>query len=244
MTKTKTVRSRAEMSPEYFQALSRMILSQAYRELAASVGFAHALQFVPGLEFKQKVIAHVVEEMGHYKTCAELYREIGAGDLDAVCQGRVERERRIPPIESFLELGVAQFLYDRASGYQLREYENSSFDPYCRVVGQILEEEEGHEDFGAEVLIEHCRDPRHRPAAQELFDKWLAVSLRSFGRPGTPGDRFAVSVGLKTRGSAAVMQDYVDDVKSTMRVCGLQFPTRQRLRELGVETAPDIDLTL
>ena len=85
----------------------------------------------------------------------------------------------MPPISSFMELGVAQFLYDRASGYQLREYENSSFDPYCRVVGKILEEEEGHESFGAEILVEHCRDPRERAEIQPLFEKWLAVSRRS-----------------------------------------------------------------
>ena len=54
---------------------------------------------------------------------------------------------------------MAQFLYDRASAFQLREYENSSFDPYCRVVGKILDEEEGHESFGAEIMIERGRDP-------------------------------------------------------------------------------------
>lgn len=244
MAKTTTIRSRAEMTDQYFATLRRMILSQAYRELAASVAFAHALQFVPNLEFKRKVVAHVVEELEHYSVCAQLHRDIGAGDLDPVCHERLAKDRPIPMIESFLELGVAQFLYDRASGYQLREYENCSFDPYCRVVGQILEEEEGHEDFGAEVLIEHCRDAARREEAQRLFDKWLAVSLRSFGRPGTAGDRYAVSVGLKTRGAAAIVQDYVDDLKSTMRVCGLVFPSRQRLEEMGVQTAPDLDLSL
>jgi len=68
------------------------------------------------------------------------------------------------------------------------------------------------------------------------------VSLRSFGRPGTAGNRYAISVGLKTRDSAAVAQDYLDSLRTVMRICGLRFPDREELRRFGVETAPDVDL--
>jgi 1,2-phenylacetyl-CoA epoxidase catalytic subunit len=245
MDHTKTrIRTRAEMSTEYHDTLAQMIRSQAYRELAASHAFSYALRFVPTLEFKQKVIEHAQEELEHYEACIQLYDEIGAGDLEAICSKLLDEEKPIPFPESFLELGVMQLCYDTASAFHLREYENCSFDSYCRVVGKILEEEEGHENFGAEVLIEHCRDAKNREGAQALFEKWLAVSMMSFGRPNTPGNKFAVEAGLKTRDSAAIAQDYVDELKSTMRSCGLVFPTRARLKELGVETASDIDLTL
>jgi 1,2-phenylacetyl-CoA epoxidase catalytic subunit len=244
MTEPKTIRNRAEMTDRYFQTVASMVRSQAYRELAASIAFASALAHVPTLEFRKRVVHHVEEELEHYEVCVDLYRSMGAGDLDAVCTKLLQEKRPVPLIDSFLELGVAQFLYDRASAFQLREYENSSFDPYCRIVGKILEEEEGHESFGEEILIRHCGDPAARGDAQRLFDKWIAVSLRSFGRPGTEGNRYAISVGLKTRDSAAVTQDYADALKSTMRVCGLVFPSRERLRESGVETARDLDLRL
>jgi 1,2-phenylacetyl-CoA epoxidase catalytic subunit len=244
MPETRTIRSRAEMSEQYFDTLSRMIRSQAYRELAAATVFAEALLLVPTIRFKQKVTQHIGEEMEHYEECCRLFERLGAGDLDATVTRHLREHHPIPPIDSFLDLGVAQFLYDRASAYQLREYENSSFDPYCRIVGKILEEEEGHESFGAEILIEHCRDPQSRPEAQRSFNKWLAVSLRSFGRPGTEGNRFAVSVGLKTRDSSAVAQDYLDALKPVMRVCGLRFPTREELSRLGTEIAPGTDLSL
>ena len=233
------------MSEEYFQTVAKMIRSQAYRELAAATVFASALRLVPSLAFKKKVSNHIQEELEHYEVCCRLYAEIGAGDLDAISAPLLYAEDSpIPPIESFLELGVAQFLYDRASAYQLREYENSSFDPYCRVIGKILDEEEGHESFGAEVLIERCKVEEDRARAQTLFTKWLAVSMKSFGRPNTEGNRYAISVGLKTRDSAAVAQDYLDALKTVMRICGLVFPTREELAERGVETAPDVDLTL
>jgi len=242
MAEIRTIRSRTEMDQAYFDTVAQMIRSQGYRELAAATVFARALGLVPTVAFKKKVVQHVNEEMEHFEVCCQLYEEIGAGNLDEECAKILGEREPIPPIESFLELGIAQFLYDRASAYQLREYENSSFDPYCRVVGKILEEEEGHESFGAEIMIERSRDPAERGRMQRLFNKWLAVSLRSFGRPGTPGNRYAISVGLKTRDSAAVAQEYCDSLKAVMRLCGLRFPTREELRALDVETSPGIDL--
>ncbi len=241
MSDVQTIRQRTEMSDRYFATLVQMIRSQGYRELAAATRFAEALGVVPTLAFKKKVLHHIQEELEHYEACCTLYAKIGAGDLDADLGSA---ELPVPSIESFLELGVAQFLYDRASAYQLREYENCSFDPYCRIVGKIVEEEEGHESFGAELLIEHCRGKTDIADAQALFNKWLAVSLMSFGRPGTEGNRYAISQRLKTRDSAAVAQDYIDALKTVMRICGLTFPTREQLLELGVETAADVDLTL
>jgi 1,2-phenylacetyl-CoA epoxidase catalytic subunit len=244
MPQTRTIRTRQEMDQKYFDTLVRLIRSQGYRELAAATVFAEALHLVPGLALKKKVVQHVNEEMEHFEVCCEIHEQIGAGDLEVIASAVLFEKRPIPKIESFLELGIAQFLYDRASAFQLREYENCSFDPYCRIVGKILEEEEGHESFGVEIMVEHSRDPVRRARMQELFDKWLAVSLRSFGRPGTAGNRYAIEAGLKTRDSAAVAQDYLDGQRPVMRLCGIVFPSREELKRLGVETAPDIDLRL
>ncbi len=244
MTKTRTVRTRTEMDQRYFDLLTQLLRSQGYRELAAATVFANALLHVPTAPHKEQVGQHILEEIEHFGVCCKLYASLDAGDLDAWCNNHLSEHGPIPPLGSFMELGVAQFLYDRASGFQLREYENCSFDPYCQVVGKILEEEEGHENFGAEIMIEHCRDPKQRVETQRYFNKWLAVSMRSFGRPGTAGNLYAISVGLKTRDSAAVAQDYVDSLKSVMRVCGLNFPSRACLMTAGTETAHDLDLSL
>ena len=45
----------------------------------------------------------------------------------------------------FFELAMAQFLFDRGGFWQLREYEECSFEPYRRIVGKILKEEEDDE---------------------------------------------------------------------------------------------------
>jgi hypothetical protein len=74
-----------------------------------------------------------------------------------------------------------------------------------------------------------------------LFEKWLTVALLSFGRPGTEGNRFAIDAGLKTRDSGKVMEDFINDIKPTMKACGLHFPKREKI---GIEMPDEIDLSL
>jgi ring-1,2-phenylacetyl-CoA epoxidase subunit PaaA len=159
-------------------------------------------------------------------------------DLLGAIQHKLER---VPYPETWSELAMAQFLYDRAGEFHLREYKTCSFSPYARIVTKILEEEEGHEGFGENVVLELSKDPQNRASLQELFEKWLAVALLSFGRPGTAGNRFAIATGLKTRDSGAVMQDFINDIKPTMVTCGLRFPEREKI---VIEMPGDIDLHL
>ena len=39
-------------------------------------------------------------------------------------------------------------------------------------------------------------------------------------------------------------QDYLDSLKTVMRLCGLVFPSRDQLAEAGVETDSGVDLAL
>ena len=92
-----TFRTRAEMSPEYFETVSKMLGSQAYRELAAAVVFAEALALVPTLEFKRHVVHTVEEEMEHYAICVRLAEDLGIEGFDAACSQRVREDRSVEP---------------------------------------------------------------------------------------------------------------------------------------------------
>ena len=138
-------------------------------------------------------------------------------------------ESPIPFASSWFELAMAQFLYDRGGFWQLQEYENCSFPMYREVVEKIIKEEKGHQELGEKIVVELCRDPASAEVKQPLFERWLRLGLLSFGRPGTEGNRYAIEVGLKKRDSAAVMQDFVDDIKGAVRASGLAFPPPAKL---------------
>jgi 1,2-phenylacetyl-CoA epoxidase catalytic subunit len=196
------------------------------------------MKFVPSLAYKLSIAEDLEEELEHFAEVARLYKDVAGGDVAAAVADRLSR---VPYPESFTELAMVQFLYDRAGEVHLREYVGCSYVPYREIVTKILEEEEGHESFGEAVLGDLAKDPKNQVELQRLFEKWLPVALLSFGRPGTSGNRYAVEVGLKTRDSASVMQQFLDDIKPTMRACGLHFPPRDRV---GVELFDGVDLSL
>jgi ring-1,2-phenylacetyl-CoA epoxidase subunit PaaA len=238
MAEIKKVHSPAEMTAEYKKMVAQLLESQGVREFMAANIFSDALKFIPALRLKELLAKQVVEELEHYEETIRLYRDLG-GDLEAVVEEKVKKYRGVPYVKSWFELAVCQFLYDRAGEFHLAEYRRCSYVPYAKIVEKILAEEEEHESFGERVMVEACRNPQYRRQVQQLFNKWLSFSLTSFGRPGTPGNRFAVAVGLKTRDSGEVMQDFINDIKPGMAKCGLAFPS-----DLGVETPANLDLSL
>ncbi|MBI4525177.1 MAG: phenylacetate-CoA oxygenase subunit PaaI [Deltaproteobacteria bacterium] len=227
--------------PRYLKTVRQLLESQAYRESMAAHLFGHALKYVPELRYKKVVASQIAEELEHYEDTVKLYGGLG-GNLEALVTDQLATgKKQVPLAESWLELGVAQFLFDRAGEFQLSLYRNCSYSPYARIVGKILEEEEEHEGFGEQVVKQFCKDKRKRPLAQKFFNKWFGVSLLSFGRPDSAANRYAVRVGLKNKESGEVMQDYINDIKPVMRECGLKFPPKNRI---GAELPKGIDLAL
>jgi 1,2-phenylacetyl-CoA epoxidase catalytic subunit len=130
----------------------------------------------------------------------------------------------LPTVTSWLELAVAQLLFDRAGRFQISEYVDSSFAPYRALAREIVDEERGHEDAGARHLLALCATPAERAVAQAAVARWLPVSLESFGRAGGDGNAFALAAGLKRRDSAEVTRDFLADVAPVLAAAGLEAP--------------------
>src|SRR6266498_4024444 len=144
----------------------------------------------------------------------------------------------VPFAESWIELAMAQFLFDRGGFWQLREYEECSFVPYRDVVQKIVKEEAGHQSLGEKIVVEQCQTGRYDELKQDLFEKWLRLGLLSFGRPGMAGNRYAIEQGLKKRDSADCMKDFVGDIRPAVHAAGLRFPDPSSLK---LELPADID---
>jgi 1,2-phenylacetyl-CoA epoxidase catalytic subunit len=222
--------------PRYRETCIQMMRSQAYRELAAAHLFGHGLQFCPDLQALRFISGHIQEETEHYGAVAKIYREHLGESIEPWVHARLA-EKPIPMAESYLELAVAQWLYDRGGFWQLREYVESSWAPYREIVGQIVSQEEGHQDHGEAIAVPLIRAEKDRALAQALFDKWLRLGLLCLGRPHSEGNRYALSVGLKKRDSAECLKDYVADIAPAVAEAGLAFPPRE---SLGVELPLDI----
>lgn len=228
-----------EMTPEYRATILQLMESQAYRELAAAHMFGYGLRFVPE-KWLRFMVWHIKEETDHYEAVAKMYREFTGESVEPVVQKRLAG-KPVPFAESWFELAMAQFLYDRGGFWQLKEYDECSFVPYRGVIQKIVKEEAGHQSLGEKIVVEMCQAGGHDDVKQELFEKWLRIGLLSFGRPHTPGNRFAIENGIKKRDSGECMQDFVDDIKPAVTASGLRFPEPQAL---AMELPPELDWSL
>jgi 1,2-phenylacetyl-CoA epoxidase catalytic subunit len=226
-----------EMSPEYRQLIVQLMESQAYRELAAAHLFGYGLQYVPD-KWLKFMVWHIQEETEHYQAVAHMYKEFTGQEVEAPVRARLLDRKAVPFAESWFELAMAQFLYDRGGFWQLKEYEECSFVPYRAVIQKIVKEEAGHQSLGEKIVVELCQSGRHEEVKQPLFEKWLRLGLLSFGRPGTAGNRFAIEQGVKKRDSGACMKDFVDDIRPAVKAAGLHFPAPAALH---MELPADID---
>lgn len=231
---------RDEMDGRYYATLRQMMASQAYRELAAAHMFGYGLRFVPNLRWLKFMTWHIREEMEHYEAVVKMYRELTGESVEPEVHARLS-SKPIDFAESWFELAMAQFLYDRGGFWQLREYEECSFVPYREAIAKIIKEEAGHQGLGERIVVELCSSGDYDDCKQAFFEKWLRQGLLSFGRPHTEGALYAIEVGLKKRDAGLVMQDFIDDIKPAVKACGLSFP---KLSDIGIEAPPDIDVSL
>ena len=236
-----TYTDRTELDDRYYQTLVQMMQSQAYRELAAAQMFGYGLQFVPELRWLKFMTWHIREEMEHYEVVVRMYKEFTGESVEPHVNARLAKK----PIEfaqSWFELAMAQFLYDRGGFWQLREYEECTFIPYRKVIQKIIKEEKGHQSLGERIVVELTRTGQFDARKHGDFNKWLRQGLLSFGRPGTDGARYAIEVGIKKRDPGPVMQDFIDDIKPAVKACGLTFP---KMESIGiVPPAGGLDLSL
>ena len=239
-TEKKVFQTREEMPPRYRETLEQMMKSQAYRELAAARMFGHGLQYVDSSKWLKFLVWHIGEETEHYLAVARMYEKFTGESVDGWVNERLD-DKPIPFAQSWFELAMAQFLYDRGGFWQLQEYDVCTYPPYREVIGKIIEEERGHQGLGERIVVELCQTGKYDEVKQPLFDRWLKLGLLSFGRPNNEGNRYAIGVGLKKRDSGEVMQDFITDIKPAVRASGLTFPPPD---QLGLEMPPSLDWKL
>jgi 2,4-dienoyl-CoA reductase-like NADH-dependent reductase (Old Yellow Enzyme family)/1,2-phenylacetyl-CoA epoxidase catalytic subunit len=240
MTQQIAVRNLTDADARYASTVRQMMASQAYRELAAAQLFGHGLKYVPGIKYQKFMTWHITEEMQHYEMVVRMYSESTGDSVEPVVWERLA-QKPVPLVESWFELAMAQFLYDRGGFWQLQEYEHCSFEPYRLIVDKIIKEERGHQGLGEEIAVELCRSGEYDEIKQESFNRWLRQGLLSFGRPNSEGSQYAISMGLKKRDAGIVMGDFIEDIKPAMKSAGLQFPN---LSDIGIDAPAGIDLSL
>ncbi len=240
------VRTKDEIPDERYRTMVLTLMDkQAGREVATAEVFGQCVLHAPTVEDKIRITRYQGEELKHFQLIGKLMVDLGV-DMDAYVRDRQKAGSRFTgnaedaQIADWIDATLFNFMIDRAATFQLTEYTRGSYAPLAKANEVILKEEEGHKSFGEACLERMCQDEATRAEIQRRFPKWFVASMRIFGRAGTPGNKYCVEVGLKTRDSGAVAAGYIDSIRPVMARLGLRFPARA---DLPLDLPPEIDLS-
>jgi hypothetical protein len=214
--------------------LRRIVERLAYRQLMAANIRGHGMKFVPDVEEKIPLAQDLEHSLRILRDVEGLYASVGGADLSLAVRSQMER---IPYPTSRLELAVCLALCDRAERVVAEGYVGSASKSLAAIARSLLDMDRTSTKRGEELLVEFCKEVGNRPAAQQMFNRWLTITLLALGRPGTPGDKRSIALKLRTKHCADSVREYLDDLKSLMAACHLQLPS---VTTLGVDLPPDV----
>lgn len=220
---------------EEARALMRKIVErQAYRQLMAANIRGHGMKFVPDVGEKLQLARDLEHSLSVLRDVESLYTRLGGADLSLAVRAKMER---IPFPSSRLELAVCLALCDRAERTVADGYEHSTCAPFAAVARTLLAADRTFTRSAEELLAAFCHDTTNRPAAQQMFNRWLAITLVSLGRPNTSGDSRAVTLGLRSKRCAESVREYLTELRPLMDRCHLILPSSATL---GVELPSEV----
>ncbi len=214
--------------------LRKIVERQAYRQLMAANIRGHGLKVVPEVEEKLRLAQDLEHSLRILKDVERLHASLGGTELSLAVRPHMER---IPYPTTRLELSVCLALCDRAERIATSGYVNSRCREFAAIARSIADADRTFTDRAEDLYAEFCRETTNRPAAQQMFTRWLSITLLSLGRPSTPGDTRAVQLGLRSKRCADSVREYLNELRPFMERCHLHLPSGATL---GVELPSEV----
>lgn len=211
----------SKLETDFRLIVTESLRLHAFYEFSASLIFEQGLRFVDDPKISKFIRWHITEEQEHYHMVADLFKTHAGQSLEPWVQRRVETNP-LPRPESFLDLGLAQWLFDLSGNTQMENHLNCSWTPYRAVVEKICEAETAHIKQGREIAL-RCAS-LNPEKAQISFELWLKQAVLCFGPPNTPRDQFAVDKGFKRWTSTETTRIYLDSIRGDAKDVGLKIP--------------------
>ncbi len=223
-----------ELDEESKGLLRRIVERQAYRQMMIEKIRGHGLKFVPEIDAQILLAQDIVHSLRVMQQIELCYSEIGGDDLVTAVRDKMER---IPYPASRLELAICLALCDRAERVAAESYVDSRSSEFAAIALSILAMDRTSTRQGEELFKGFCAESGNRHAAQQMFQRWLAITIQAMGRPGTQGDERAFALGLRRQKCADSLRMYVEELKPLMASCHLVLPSAAAM---GVELPKEL----
>ena len=238
ITAQSKLRGPEEATGEYRALLIRLMTRQLFAETATAEVFGRAVTAAPNWREKFLAAEFAAEEARHSQGLYDLLLELGE-DPEAIIASRPDADQFWQlDLGNWLDIAVFNFTVDRAGSHQIMEYRESSYLPWAESQEVVLADEENHYDNGVENLKEFAKDRAEFARFQEVFDRVLPNCVkRAFGRLAGPDNDLCLATGLKRNPTEAIVNRYLEEMRSHMEGTGLKFPPLSVFESISCELA-------
>jgi len=221
--------------PRYRGELLRIMASFVDSELAASAGFADAINTAPGIKSRIAAARIVLEKADHAERVLAVMAEFGVatGRYEGVhpWAARMARNADIgtrreggdmrlsvfhSPLEGWIDAVVMNVLQGMAACHQLEELCAISYQPLADVFRQIAPRERRHAELGREGLERIAATEAGQGAARASIAYWHPRVAAGFGTAGSQRFEMLRRLGLRQRPNEALLADWARDVDALL----------------------------
>lgn len=182
------VERREQMTEAYLEGIQRIMTVSADTELISAPAYYLAAQDAPSINAYISAMGIIQDELGHAHIAYRILEDIGI-DKEQLIYGRQPREFKYPyafdvPLETWVELVVANGLYDRAGYVLLGDvFRHSTFGPWKRALAKVDREENFHLRHGETWMRKIVAEPEGRQKLQRALDWMFPLTVEWFGLP-------------------------------------------------------------
>ncbi len=214
----------------YIEGLKRTLIVSGDTELISAPAYLKAARDAPKINSYISAVSIIQDELGHAHIAYRLLNDLGV-DTHALVYERDPKKFKHPyafdvPLESWVELIVANAFYDRAGFVLLSDiYRNSSYGPWKRALVKVDREETFHLRHGERWMNILARDEDKRKELQEAVDWMFILTLEWFGLPDELKTHTEqIEYGMKGKGNDELRREWMSTAVPLCESLGIRVP--------------------
>lgn len=218
---------------DYQSYVIRIMSIQAYAELCGANEIGYQLRLAPNYRSRKGLSRIVYDEATHAYLLYQILEKIGVSEAEAVSiaeGGKLSSNKKTESLSGVISVGddenewidliLNNMLMDRAGGYMVNNFSQSSFSPWAEACEKIYSDEEWHKDFGLREFEKYIKN-NDISVVGKKFSSWFLKAINFFGPPPGKSQEILKKYGIKRRSNDELRSDFIIDLTSVMDGLGL-----------------------
>jgi len=221
----KTVEEFKQQSPEYQDAVRKIVRSHAINELyGAQVFDEPAIALAPTPYAKWLTCRVAMEEYHHHVRFRTLADELGVKPEEMDTKNKRPLNIFEFPMKTWEQFVVIKLLGDLAEILQVEDLLHCSFVPLRNIARTTMPEEKFHAQFGRNFGAELVQTPEGKAAIQEAVNAFYPYAPHFFGGSKSKNNELFRQFGIKLRTNDDMRADYIARANDVLKGLGLTAP--------------------